>query len=111
MAPSPEEAPPGVQHDSVLDIRAADDFDLLGAVWFEAAERSSNHVSEIANLVERTLREADGTRSAAECAAATGISRVSARRYLEHFHTTGTAAVALRYGAAGRPERRYGWRG
>ncbi|MGW1558463.1 response regulator [Streptomyces sp. NPDC002144] len=66
---------------------------------------------ETADLVQRTLRDADGTLSAAECAAATGISRVSARRYLEHFHTTGTAAVALRYGAAGRPERRYGWRG
>ncbi|MEU0967322.1 response regulator [Streptomyces sp. NPDC005917] len=66
---------------------------------------------ETADLVERALRDAGGTLSAAECAAATGISRVSARRYLEHFHTTGTAAVSLRYGAAGRPERRYGWQG
>ncbi|KUN29930.1 hypothetical protein AQJ23_04120 [Streptomyces antibioticus] len=33
-----------------------------------------------------TLRDTDGTLSAAGCAAATGISRVSARRYLEHFH-------------------------
>lgn len=65
---------------------------------------------ETADLVERTLRDANGTLSAAECAAATGISRVSARRYLEHFHTTGTADVSLRCGAAGRSERRYGWR-
>jgi len=35
---------------------------------------------------------------------------VSARRYLEHFHTTGDAGVSLRYGTAGRPERRYNWR-
>ncbi|PWI05832.1 two-component system response regulator [Streptomyces sp. NWU339] len=62
---------------------------------------------ETAELVERTLREADGTLSATECAALTGVSRVSARRYLEHFHTVGTAEVSLRYGAAGRPERRY----
>ncbi|WP_037855511.1 response regulator [Streptomyces sp. NRRL S-340] len=66
---------------------------------------------ETAELVERTLRQADGTLSSAECAALTGISRVSARRYLEHFHNTGSAEVSLRYGAAGRPERRYGWRG
>jgi response regulator of citrate/malate metabolism len=65
---------------------------------------------ETADLVERALRDADGTLSAAECAAATGVSRVSARRYLEHFHTTGSADVSLRYGAAGRPERRYAWR-
>jgi response regulator of citrate/malate metabolism len=62
---------------------------------------------ETAELVERTLREADGTLSATECAALAGVSRVSARRYLEHFHTVGTAEVSLRYGVAGRPERRY----
>ncbi|WP_037679859.1 response regulator [Streptomyces griseus] len=66
---------------------------------------------ETADLVERALRDTPGTLSAAECAAVTGISRVSARRYLEHFHATGTATVSLRYGAAGRPERRYGRRG
>ncbi|MFI1418586.1 response regulator [Streptomyces sp. NPDC020731] len=63
--------------------------------------------AETAGLVERTLRETDGTLSATECAALTGVSRVSARRYLEHFHTVGTVEVSLRYGAAGRPERRY----
>jgi response regulator of citrate/malate metabolism len=62
---------------------------------------------ETAEMVERALRDTDGTLSAAECAAVTGISRVSARRYLEHFHTTGNADVSLRYGTAGRPERRY----
>ncbi|MDK1342561.1 response regulator [Streptomyces sp. 378] len=65
---------------------------------------------ETADLVERALREADGTLSATECAALTGVSRVSARRYLEYFHGIGSAEVSLRYGAAGRPERRYGWR-
>ncbi|MEU2908397.1 response regulator [Streptomyces massasporeus] len=65
---------------------------------------------ETAELVERALREADGTLSATECAALTGVSRVSARRYLEYFHGTGSAEVSLRYGATGRPERRYTWR-
>ncbi|MFJ8086533.1 response regulator [Streptomyces sp. NPDC096205] len=65
---------------------------------------------ETAGLVERALRGADGTLSATECAGLTGVSRVSARRYLEYFHSTGSAEVSLRYGAAGRPERRYSWR-
>jgi response regulator of citrate/malate metabolism len=65
---------------------------------------------ETADLIERALRDADGTLSATETAAATGVSRVSARRYLEYFHDTGHADVALRYGNADRPERRYSWR-
>ncbi|MFG3417819.1 response regulator [Micromonospora sp. NPDC049460] len=64
---------------------------------------------ETAELVERALRGHAGTLSAAECANAVGISRVSARRYLEHFADTGRAEVSLRYGSAGRPERRYVW--
>ncbi len=65
---------------------------------------------ETAELVERALRAADDTLSATECAALTGVSRVSARRYLEHFHTVGQVEVSLRYGVAGRPERRYRFR-
>nr|WP_274598896.1 response regulator [Streptomyces albus] len=45
--------------------------------------------------------------SASECAGRSGLSRVSARRYLEHFVAAGTARVTLRYGTTGRPERRY----
>jgi response regulator of citrate/malate metabolism len=48
--------------------------------------------------------------SAAEAASVLGISRVSARRYLEHLAETGKAEVSLRYGEVGRPERRYAWR-
>ena len=46
-------------------------------------------------------------RSAAECAELVGVSRVSARRYLEHFVADGQALVRLQYGGSGRPERRY----
>jgi response regulator of citrate/malate metabolism len=62
-----------------------------------------------AELVGRALRSADGDLSAAECAEIAGLSRVSTRRYLEHFVSVGQAVVRLRYGAAGRPERRYRW--
>ncbi len=61
---------------------------------------------QTADLVASALREA-GELSAGECADIVGISRVSARRYLEHFVTRGSASVRLQYGGAGRPERRY----
>ncbi|MFN8225204.1 MAG: hypothetical protein U0R18_00570 [Mycobacterium sp.] len=47
-----------------------------------------------------------GEVSAAECAETVGISRVSARRYLEHYLGTGLLEIRLQYGT-GRPERRY----
>ncbi|MEZ0359962.1 response regulator [Mycobacterium sp. SA01] len=61
--------------------------------------------AETARLVLDAVRGA-GELSAAECADLVGISRVSARRYLEHFLTTGAVGLRLQYGA-GRPERRY----
>lgn len=67
---------------------------------------------ETARIVEEILRDqsADGgDLSATECADATELSRVSARKYLEHFVETGRAEVRLRYGGTGRPERRYRW--
>lgn len=66
--------------------------------------------SETAAVVQRVLREAGGDLSASECARAAELSRVSARKYLEHFVATGRAEVRLRYGT-GRPERRYRWLG
>jgi response regulator of citrate/malate metabolism len=47
-----------------------------------------------------------GEVSATECAELVGISRVSARRYLEHYLSTGALELRLQYGA-GRPARRY----
>nr|WP_272917724.1 response regulator [Nocardioides flavescens] len=61
---------------------------------------------ETAAAVLEALRGSDEL-SAAEAADAVGVSRVSARRYLEHFVAEGRATVRLRYGGAGRPERRY----
>jgi response regulator of citrate/malate metabolism len=61
-------------------------------------------------LVEDMLRAATADVSAAEAASLLGISRVSARRYLEHLAETGRVEVSLRYGEVGRPERRYVWR-
>ncbi|MDT9591545.1 response regulator [Nocardioides zeae] len=45
--------------------------------------------------------------SASEVADRIGVSRVSARRYLEHFVEAGRAVGRLQYGGAGRPQRLY----
>jgi len=61
--------------------------------------------AETGGLVLDAVRSA-GEVSAAECAELVGISRVSARRYLEHYLSAGALQLRLQYGA-GRPERRY----
>lgn len=61
---------------------------------------------ETADSMLAALQQA-GELSAAECAETVGVSRVSARRYLEHFVASGRAEVKLQYGGAGRPLRRY----
>ena len=66
--------------------------------------------AETLRLVADVLRETEGDLSAAETAASLGLSRVSARRYLEHLVDAHKAEVTLRYGGVGRPERRYSWR-
>jgi len=85
-----------------------DDIDaVFGAAAPAAATALPKGLSpETAEAVEAALTGADEL-SAAECAEAVGISRVSARRYLEHFVARGSAVVRLQYGGAGRPERRY----
>ncbi|MFF3291564.1 response regulator [Streptomyces sp. NPDC003023] len=59
--------------------------------------------------VTRTLRESAEGLTATEAAAAVGISRITARRYLEHLVTAGRAARAPQYGQIGRPELQYRW--
>ncbi|MDP9849419.1 response regulator [Streptosporangium lutulentum] len=62
-------------------------------------------------LVADALRESDTDLSATEAAVLTGLSRVSARRYLEYLCAAGQAELRPRYGTAGRPEHRYRWTG
>jgi response regulator of citrate/malate metabolism len=47
--------------------------------------------------------------SATEVAAGLSMSRVTARRYLDHLVETGSAAKAPRHGSPGRPELEYRW--
>jgi response regulator of citrate/malate metabolism len=60
--------------------------------------------------VTKTLREAapEGL-TAAGLAETVGISRITARRYLEHLVGAGRATRSPQYGQVGRPELIYRW--
>lgn len=63
---------------------------------------------ETLDRVRAAVRAAPaGAMSAAELAAALDLSRVTARRYLEHLADTGVVERASRYGTPGRPEVEY----
>lgn len=60
--------------------------------------------------VEQTVREAVLPLTAGDLGDLLGISRVTARRYLEHLVETGDAQRAPKSGGTGRPEHLYAWR-
>ncbi|KQU03269.1 two-component system response regulator [Rhodococcus sp. Leaf7] len=72
-----------------------------------AAVRLPKGLSPETGAIVLAQMTGDAELSASECAEAVGISRVSARRYLEHYLACGILDVRLQYGRAGRPERRY----
>lgn len=75
----------------------------------EAAPRGGGLSEETLASVVAGLRV--GPASAAEVAARVGVSRVTARRYLEHLVASGSTDRRPRYGGAGRPELEYRWTG
>lgn len=56
------------------------------------------------------LRGREAPASSNEVTDALGISRVTARRYLEYLADTGTVLRSPRYGTPGRPENEYAWK-
>ena len=62
-------------------------------------------------LVVAAARESETEVSAVDVAERAGISRGTARRYLEYLETLGSVELTLRYGATGRPEHLYRWSG
>jgi response regulator of citrate/malate metabolism len=65
--------------------------------------------AETLERVTVSVRE-HGPLSAAEAAQALGMSRVAARRYLEHLADEGRVERSPRYGTPGRPETEYRWK-
>lgn len=61
----------------------------------------------VARVLE-TVSGADGPRSASQVAAAVGISRPTAQRYLADLERRGLLRLELEYGSTGRPVHRYG---
>jgi response regulator of citrate/malate metabolism len=59
--------------------------------------------------VRAAVRDAGEPLTASEVAGRCGLSRVTARRYLEHLAVEGAVELSMRYGGAGRPEHLYGW--
>jgi response regulator of citrate/malate metabolism len=62
-------------------------------------------------VVVDAVREAEEAVTAVDVAERSGVSRGTARRYLDYLASLGTVELALRYGAAGRPEHLYRWLG
>ena len=59
--------------------------------------------------VRDAVREAGAPLTASEVAGRCGLSRVTARRYLEHLAVEGVVTLSMRYGGTGRPEHLYAW--
>jgi response regulator of citrate/malate metabolism len=60
--------------------------------------------------VRDAVREAGEPLTASEVAGRCGLSRVTARRYLEHLTDSGVLTRRQRHGGGGRPEIEYVWR-
>jgi two-component system CitB family response regulator len=73
----------------------------------EGAELPKGLSRTTCNLVMETLESRSTAVSSTEVAEIAGLSRVTARRYLDHLVRTGFAEVSLQYGAPGRPEHQY----
>jgi response regulator of citrate/malate metabolism len=82
---------------SFAALRTSSGADLAKGLTRETLER-----------VRAAVRDAPaGAMSATELAAALNLSRVTARRYLEHLADTGVVERSARYGTPGRPEVEY----
>jgi response regulator of citrate/malate metabolism len=92
--------PEAAQHDIDRALAA-----LRGA---ETALPKGLSADTLATIVEALRASADGL-SASQAGTALGISRVTARRYLEHLADQGMAVRRPRYGGPGRPELTYRW--
>lgn len=67
-------------------------------------------IAETLGAIAETLRSASAALSATEVSELLDLSRVTARRYLEHLAETKAVAKAPRHGTRGRPEYEYTWR-
>lgn len=77
-----------------------------GMEYEAALPKGIDHLT-LKGVMERLSASAADGVNAMEVGKAVGVSRSTARRYLEHLVSTGEAKAQLNYGEIGRPERRY----
>ena len=98
-------------HDRMVRMARADQGDVDRI--FSALRSTHNEVlpkglSEVTlDLILQALGRSQSGLAAAAVADAAGLSRVTARRYLDHLCQLGKAELTMRYGGPGRPEHRY----
>ena len=81
---------------------------IFGALRTIASDTLPKGLSDgTLDLVVQALARTQSGLPAAAVAEASGLSRVTARRYLDHLCQQGRAELTMRYGAPGRPEHRY----
>lgn len=83
---------------------------LLGASRPTGSIRVPKGLSATSLALVTSAARAAGVLSASEAAEQLGMSRVAARRYLEHLADEGRLERASRYRGRGRPETEYRWR-
>ncbi|WP_214317214.1 response regulator [Nonomuraea sediminis] len=88
-------------------IVAQGDVDRMLATLRGSSELPKGMTRDTLDTVAAHLRDHPDGLSAQAVADATGVSRVTARRYLEHLVDTGAAVRLPRYGGVGRPELLY----
>jgi response regulator of citrate/malate metabolism len=98
-------------HERMARIGKAEQGDvdrIFGALRSARAESLPKGLSDSTlDLIIQVLGKSQSGLAAAAVAEAAGVSRVTARRYLDHLCQLGRAEVAMRYGGPGRPEHRY----
>lgn len=92
------------------DVSAQTEIDRAFATLrgFDRAALPGGVTAETLDAVAGAVRTS-GAASAAEIADACGVSRVTARRYLEHLADANVVARAQRHRGSGRPEIEYRW--
>lgn len=100
--------------ESELEQEALDDFFFAAAGARKTAsnrdlQNFSRHTYE--QIYEFAREHSDCSFTAGELADAMGVSRITARRYLELMEREKILEVELQYGKVGRPKNRYRYRG
>lgn len=83
------------------------DADAIHAAAHHEDELPKGLSSATRQVVLDVLRERPAPLPASEVARIAGLSRVTARRYLDHLARVGLVELTLQYGSPGRPEHRY----